>query len=72
MIQGILGSLFSILALGLVFLLFAAHLPAALGALVPPDEVHFLDLRSILLLLVLGWSLGACGSLLAVRRFFHT
>lgn len=72
MIQGILGSLFSILALGLVFLLFAAQLPAALGALVPPDELRFLDLRSILLLLVLGWSLGACGSLLAVRRFFHT
>jgi cell division transport system permease protein len=72
MIQGIFGSLFSILALGFLFLLFGAQLPPALGALLPPDELRFLDLRSILLLLLMGWTLGACGSLLAVRRFFHT
>ena len=72
MIQGILGSLLSILALGLLFVLFAAQLPSALGALLPPDELRFLDRRSILLLMVMGWSLGACGSLLAVRRFFRT
>jgi hypothetical protein len=40
--------------------------------LLPRGEFTFLDWHSAGLLLVLGWALGGCGSLFAVRRFLNT
>ena len=71
MIQGVFGALLSVVFLGLLFLFAGAHLPAALGSLLPADELHFLDLKSVALLVTMGWALGACGSLFAVRRFLN-
>jgi cell division transport system permease protein len=71
MIQGIVGASFSLLLLGLLFLFAGAQLPAAFGAWLPADELVFLDIESVGLLLAMGWGLGACGSLFAVRRFLN-
>ncbi|MGH7844645.1 MAG: permease-like cell division protein FtsX [Candidatus Binatia bacterium] len=71
MIQGVFGALLSVVLLGLLFLFAGAQLPATLGSLLPADELHFLDLKSVALLLGMGWTLGACGSLFAVRRFLN-
>ena len=71
MIQGVFGALLSVVLLGLLFLFAGAQVPAALGTLVPADELRFLDIKSVALLLGMGWALGACGSLFAVRRFLN-
>jgi cell division transport system permease protein len=72
MIQGLAGALLALAILGVLFILIDIHLPPALGILLASEELRFLDLGSIMLVLVMGWALGACGSLFAVRRYFAT
>lgn len=69
MVQGIVGASLSLLFLWLLFLFVSRHLPASLGLLPSPDQLQFLDLSEITLLIFLGWMLGAGGSLFSLRRF---
>jgi cell division transport system permease protein len=69
MIQGIAGAALSLLLLWLLFLFLGAQLPNFLGIFAVRDQVHFLDVQGVGLMLALGWLLGACGSLFSLRRF---
>jgi cell division transport system permease protein len=69
MIQGILGASFSVLFLWILFFFLSSQLPSSFGIFVSRDQLHFLGLRGILLLLFLGWTMGAGGSLFSLRRF---
>ncbi len=69
MIQGLLGSSFSLLLLWLLFLFRSVRLPPSLGILIPGDQLRFLDLWQSSFLLLLGWLLGAVGSYFSLRRF---
>jgi len=68
MIQGVAGGLVAIGCLGAMFGLLRHQMsgPALLGAL---TQAQFLDLRSIVFILAIGWLLGAAGSLFSLRRF---
>jgi cell division transport system permease protein len=71
MLQGLIGAA---LAVGLIWTLsyfLSARLAASLGALAGQGQFLFLDLRSMALLAFLGWLMGACGSLMGVRRFLR-
>jgi cell division transport system permease protein len=69
MIQGIAGASLSLLLLWLLFLFLGTQLPNFLGIFAVRDQVHFLDVQGMGLMLSLGWLLGACGSLFSLRRF---
>lgn len=69
MIQGIVGASISLLLLWLLFLLLSTQLPSFLGIFAVRDQIHFLNAQGSVLLLVLGWLLGACGSLFSLKRF---
>ena len=72
MIQGLVGASFSLLFLWLLFLFLNVRLPPSLGILIPDDQLRFLDIWQALFLLLLGWLLGAVGSLFSLRRFLRT
>jgi cell division transport system permease protein len=72
MIQGIVGASFSLLFLWILFFFLSAQLPSSFGIFISQDQLHFLDSRGILLLLLLGWTMGAGGSLFSLRRFLKT
>ena len=72
MIQGIVGASLSLLFLWLLFLFLSFQLPASLGIFIPQEQLLFLDSEGILLLLFLGWAMGAGGSLFSLRRFLRT
>ncbi|MFQ5916623.1 MAG: cell division protein FtsX [Candidatus Binatia bacterium] len=72
MIQGLVGAFFSLIFLWLLFLFLNVRLPPSLGILIPGDQLRFLDIWQALFLLLLGWLLGAVGSLFSLRRFLRT
>ncbi len=72
MIQGLVGASFSLLFLWLLFLFLNVRLPPSLGILIPDDQLRFLDIWQASFLLLLGWLLGAVGSLFSLRRFLRT
>ena len=72
MIQGVLGASLSLLFLWSLFLFLSTQLPSSLGIFTEPAQLRFLDPESILLLLFLGWAVGAMGSLVSLRRFLKT
>lgn len=73
MIQGLTGAALSLVFLWLLFLfLLHAELPASLGILIPRDQFQFLDSEGIAFLLLVGWAMGAGGSLFSLRSFFTT
>jgi cell division transport system permease protein len=72
MIQGLTGGALSLAGLWGAYLLLRGEVPALGGFLAPLGELQFLDLNSIALLLVIGWFLGAVGSLISLRRFIRT
>lgn len=72
MIQGLTGAALSLAGLWSAYLLLRGEVPALGGFLAPLGEPQFLDLNSIALLLVIGWLLGAAGSLISLRRFIRT
>ncbi|MGH7796884.1 MAG: cell division protein FtsX [Candidatus Binatia bacterium] len=72
MIQGLAGAAISIAGLWLVYVLVQNELPSMGGFLAPLGALQFLDLNSLALLLVIGWLLGAAGSVISLRRFVRS
>jgi cell division transport system permease protein len=72
MIQGIFGALLSLLLLWLCFVLLTLRLPALIAPFSSQGQLRFLDLYGVSLLFLLGWFVGAGGSLLSLRRFLKT
>jgi len=72
MIQGVAAGAFSIACLWALFQSLRRQLASSGGWFASPEQLRFLDLESIALLLVIGWLLGAAGSLFALRRFVRT
>lgn len=72
MIQGLAAASISIAGLWLVYVLVQNELPSMVGFLAPFGELRFLNLNSLALLLVIGWLLGAAGSVISLRRFVRS
>ena len=72
MIQGLTGAALSIAGLWLAYQLIQNELPSIGGFWAPLDRLQFLDPNSLALLLVIGWLLGAAGSVISLRRFLRT
>jgi cell division transport system permease protein len=72
MIQGVAGGALAIAGLGVAYWLLQAEVARMGGLFAPLDELSFLNLTSLGLLLGTGWLLGAVGSLVSLRRFLRT
>lgn len=72
MIQGVVGATISVALLWVTYQFLRNELPSLGGFLTPLGQVQFLDLKSMALLLAIGWLLGAAGSLFSLRRFIRT
>ena len=72
MIQGLVGAAFSLLFLWLLFFFLGTRIPSTLGVFISSGELIFLNYAQILFVLLLGWLLGAVGSLFSLRRFLRT
>jgi cell division transport system permease protein len=72
MLQGIVGAALSLLALWGLFLFLRQEVPSSVGLFAPADQLQFLRINSIALIFVIGWTLGATGSLFSLRRFLRT
>lgn len=72
MIQGLAAATISIGGLWLVYVLIQNELPSMGGLLGALGELQFLNLNSLALLLVIGWLLGAAGSVISLRRFVRS
>jgi cell division transport system permease protein len=72
MIQGVAGGAVAIAGLGIAYGLLQAEVERMGGLFAPLDELRFLNLTSLGLLLGTGWLLGAVGSLVSLRRFLRT
>lgn len=74
-IEGMIQGLFAAaLALGFLWLLFffaRSQLPHTFGLFTDRAEIRFLEAPNVLLLLFLGWAMGAVGSLLSLNRFLE-
>ncbi len=69
MIQGLSGASLALLLLWFLLIFLGARLPSSLGILMPQGQLYYLDPWQILSLLLLGWSLGALGTLFSLRKF---
>jgi len=69
MIQGIAGASVSLVLLWVLLNFLSARLPSSLGILIQQGQLSFLDLWHVSLLILLGWSLGAVGTLFSLRKF---
>jgi cell division transport system permease protein len=69
MTQGIVGGLLSVLCLWFLFDSLRDQIPNAIGLVGPFTQIQFLNVRSMALILAIGWLLGAAGSLFSLRRF---
>ena len=72
MVQGIVAGSASLLFLWLLFVSLGARLPSSFGIFAGQDQFHFIDSGGISLLLLLGWAMGAGGSLISLKRFLKT
>jgi cell division protein FtsX len=72
MIQGLAGGLLSVAMLWGLFTLVQSEFPSFAGFMAPLVRLQFLDMASILLILSIGWLLGAAGSLFSLKRFVKT
>lgn len=72
MIQGLAGGALALAGLWIAYLLLRGEVAALGGFLAPLGEPRFLDLNSMGLVLIIGWLLGAAGSLISLRRFIKT
>lgn len=71
MIQGLAGAAASLGLLWTTYHLLRGELPPLAGFLAPLGDPVFLDRKSILLVLAVGWLLGATGSVFSLRRFLR-
>jgi cell division transport system permease protein len=69
MTQGIVGGFLSLLCLWFLFESLRDQIPGAVGLVGPFKQLQFLSMQSVLLILTIGWFLGAAGSLFSVKRF---
>jgi cell division transport system permease protein len=72
MIQGISGAGLSLLCLWTLWLLLRDQLSIPFGLFGSPGQLQFIDWRGIALVVAMGGSLGASGSLFSLRRFMKT
>ncbi|MBF8254541.1 MAG: cell division protein, partial [Deltaproteobacteria bacterium] len=72
MIQGVAASLVAVACLWSLFQFLRGQFAGSVGLFGAPAQLQFLELQSIVLLLIIGWLLGAAGSLFALRRFVKT
>ncbi|MBI2364440.1 MAG: ABC transporter permease [Deltaproteobacteria bacterium] len=72
MIQGIAAGAVSVVGLWSLFRFLDRQVASSVGLFGASAQLQFLDLKSIALLLAIGWLLGAAGSLFALRRFVRT
>ena len=72
MIQGVVAGGVSVACLWSLFRFLHNQVASSVGLFGVPAQLQFLDLKNIALLLVIGWLLGAAGSLFALRRFVRT
>ena len=69
MTQGLVGGVLSVLCLWGLYLYLREQIPSALGVAAPFNQIQFLQLRSLGLMIAIGWILGAAGSLASLKRF---
>jgi cell division transport system permease protein len=69
MIQGTLGAALSLLFLWLLFLTLRSQLPLTPEIFIDRSRLRFLAPESAVLLLLLGWAMGAFGSFFSLGRF---
>ncbi|HEY7164668.1 MAG TPA: ABC transporter permease [Candidatus Binatia bacterium] len=69
MTQGLLGGFLSVLCLWVLYLYLRDQIPGALGLPGPFNQIQFLQLPSLALMIGIGWVLGAAGSLASLKRF---
>ena len=72
LIQGLAGGALALAGLGAVFLLLRREMATMSGLWDPLDELRFLSLQSMGLLLAAGALFGAVGSLVSLRRISQT
>ncbi len=72
MIQGMVGGGLALGGLWLAFQAMAQEIQAPVALLGFSQSLKFLDIRSVALVVTLGWILGASGSLFSLRRFLRT
>lgn len=72
MIQGVAAALFAVACLWALLEFLRRQIAGSAGLFGAPAQLQFLDPQSIVLLLLIGWLLGAAGSLFALRRFVKT
>ncbi len=72
MLQGAVGSVAALFCLWLLYLFLHQHLLTTFPLFGSVMQIRFLEVHSILLILVLGWLLGALGSLSSLGRFLRT
>jgi cell division transport system permease protein len=72
MLQGICGAILSVSALWGLFWFVRQEMQPSIGLFAPVDHLQFLRVNSIALIVVIGWLLGAAGSLFSLRRYLKT
>jgi hypothetical protein len=66
------GGMIAVTLLWLAYISLRNEMPSLGGFLAPLGQLQFLDLNRIVLLLAVGWLLGAAASVIALRRFLKT
>ena len=72
LLQGTAGGAIAVLSLWGVYVFLRGQMTASIALFGPLGQLQFLDPIGIALLVVLGWFLGASGSLFSLRRFLKT
>jgi cell division transport system permease protein len=71
MIQGLFAAALALAFLWLLFFFASSQLPPTLGLFTDRAEIRFLETRSVMLLVILGWAMGAIGCLFSLNRFLE-
>jgi cell division transport system permease protein len=72
MIRGLIGALLAVCSLWALFRLLERDLSAIAAVMGAGRPFQFLPMRTIAVILLVGWLLGAAGSLFSIRRFLRT
>ncbi len=72
MVQGVVGASLSLVCLWLLFFFLQVRLASSFAIFAARDQYQFLDGGGISFLILLGWVMGAGGSLFSLRRFLKT
>jgi cell division transport system permease protein len=72
MVRGVIGAALAVFSLWALFRLLERDLSAIAAVLGAGRPFEFLPMRTIAVILLVGWFLGAAGSLFSIRRFLRT